>query len=60
MILDDGSGSWIIVSRETGGAVFETFNETVANAVNLDKYRVLTAYEWLAEFNRRVKERARQ
>ncbi len=49
-------GSWIVVSRETGNPVLETFHKRTADAVNLAKYEVLTAHEWLARFNRRVKE----
>lgn len=48
--------SWIIVSRETGSPVLETWQESVALKVNLDRYEVLTALEWLQRFNRRVLE----
>lgn len=48
-------GSWIIVSRETGKPVLETFSQAVADHVNRDAYIVMTAHEWLVEFNRKIK-----
>jgi hypothetical protein len=47
--------SWIIISRETGKPVFETFTRKIAARVNLEKYEVLTAKEWLVRFNKQVK-----
>jgi hypothetical protein len=43
--------SWIIVSRETEKAVFETWNKKIADCVNTNKYEVLPAQEWLARLN---------
>ena len=47
--------SWIIVEKATGRAVLETWSQDLVNRVNLDKYRVLTAYEHLRNFNQQVK-----
>jgi hypothetical protein len=47
--------SWIIVNRATGLPVFETWQRSVADKVNTARYEVLTAYEWLARFNRSVR-----
>ncbi len=50
------TASWVIVSKETGKAIFETFNRKLADKVNTEKYRVVPVLEWLQEFNRKVKE----
>ncbi len=47
--------SWIISDRATGRAVFETFSEVTASQVNLARYAVHTAHEWLAALNKRTK-----
>jgi hypothetical protein len=54
--LPHGCGSWIIVSKETGEAVFETYSRKVAQAVNQSSYDVLTALEWLYRINQREKD----
>lgn len=47
-------GSWIIVRRDTGGAVFETFRRSVAERVNPESYVVLTAADYLGRLNRKA------
>jgi hypothetical protein len=49
--LEAHCGSWVIVSRDTGAAVLETFSPAVASKVNLARYRVVTALQWLASLN---------
>jgi hypothetical protein len=49
--LEPHCGSWIIADRETGEAVFETWNPDTAARVNQDKYIVQTAAQHLAEIN---------
>ena len=49
--LEPFCGSWIVVSRSTGCAVLETFSRKVAEAVNVDKYEVMSAYQYLVRFN---------
>ena len=46
--------SWIIVNKETGKAVFETFERTTMQAVNRNKYQVMTVMEWLQSVNKAV------
>jgi hypothetical protein len=56
--LDDSPvscNSFVIVHRDTGKAVIETYSLEIAAVVNTDKYEVLTALEWLQRFNRTVK-----
>jgi hypothetical protein len=45
------TGSWVIVSRETGKAVLETFQQSVAQKINAARYEVLTAHQWLVRIN---------
>lgn len=47
------TASWVIVSKATGRAVFETFSRRVAAAINLDAYRVVPIREWLSSLNKR-------
>jgi len=44
--------SWIIVNKVTGAAVFETFNENTAKAVNEKLYRAMPALEYLQQLNK--------
>ena len=48
--------SFVVVRKATGEAVLETYSPETAAAINLDKYEVLTAYEYLTAFNRKLKE----
>lgn len=43
--------SWIITDRETGEAVFETTQQSVAEKVNQDRYEVRTAGDYLGSIN---------
>jgi len=52
--LEPHSGSWVVVSRETGQPVLETFDAGTAGKVNQEKYEVLTAQQWLGRFNKQV------
>lgn len=45
--LEHHCGSWIIVSRETGVAVLETFQKSVAEKINTVKYDILTTLQYL-------------
>jgi hypothetical protein len=48
------TASWVIVSRQTGKAVLETFSEELAMAVNLHRYQVVPILEWLQSLNRKA------
>lgn len=54
--LEPYCGSWVVVARAAGLPVMETFSRRCAEAINQDKYEVLTAGQWLARLNRTVKE----
>jgi len=44
--------SWVIVNIATGFAVFETFNENTAKAVNTRLYRAVPILEYLQSLNK--------
>ena len=48
---DQMTASYVIVSKETGKAVFETFNEKTAMAVNAKKYNVMPILQYLYSLN---------
>jgi hypothetical protein len=47
--------SWIITEKESGKAVFETYNKKTADAVNTQKYNVTPAMEYLCNLNAQIK-----
>lgn len=54
--LPHNCNSWVIVNRHTRDAVRETFSKSLADSVaknEADRFEVLTAIEWLREFNAR-------
>jgi hypothetical protein len=51
------TGSWIIVSKASGEAVMETFSRKVADAVNLEKFTVMTALDYLVSLNAALRKR---
>ncbi len=54
--LESHCGSWVAVSRDTGKAVLETFERSVAERINREKYDVLTAAQYLGELNAKIKD----
>jgi hypothetical protein len=51
------SSSWVIVNKETGEAVMETFDLKVASKVNTKKYDVIPIYKYLTDLNESIKKR---
>lgn len=49
------SNSWIVSSKETGKAVLESYNPKIVTAINVDKYQVETAYDYLCRVSREIK-----
>jgi len=49
------TASWIIVNKATRQAVFETFNENTAKAVNGKLYEAVPALQYLQQLNERIK-----
>lgn len=48
-------GSWVIVRRDTGQGVLETFSRAVAERVNAASYEVLTTADYLGALNARIR-----
>lgn len=48
------TASWVIVNIATNQAVFETFNENTARAVNPRLYKAVPILEWLQSLNRKA------
>lgn len=48
--------SWVIVRLSDGKAVLETFDKRLAEAINLERYEVLRAGDYLARLNRQIRE----
>lgn len=48
------TASWVIVSKETGKAVLETFSESVADRVNRDAYHVVPILNYLQGLNKKA------
>ena len=44
--------SWVIVARDNGQPVLETYERKTAEAVNQDRYEVITALQWLVRFDK--------
>lgn len=55
--LEPHCGSWVIVNRHTRDAVREIYSKALADRIadNEPQFEVLTAAQWLTEFNARVK-----
>ena len=53
------TASWIIVNKQTGAPVFETFNPATAQAVNTAKYAAIPALQYLQQLNRQIKAAAK-
>lgn len=53
--LEPHCGSWVIVTRDTGAPVFETYSRAVCERVNAASYEVLTALDYLQRLNARIR-----
>jgi hypothetical protein len=49
------SGSWVIVNKATGEAVFETFSPKLVSRINAAKYEAVPVLEYLQALNARIK-----
>ncbi len=49
-----GCNSWVVIDRSTGKPVFETWSQHIAEAINQQKFEILTTYQWLARFNESI------
>jgi hypothetical protein len=49
------SASYIIREKDTKRVLFETFNKTVVNRLNLEKYEAIPILEYLEKLNSDIK-----
>jgi hypothetical protein len=49
------TASWVIINKATRVAVFETFNENTAKAINTRLYEAIPILEYLQQLNRSLK-----
>lgn len=49
------AGSYIVLDKETDQVVTELFNKHLASKVNIEKYYVMTAYDYLCRLNKQMK-----
>jgi hypothetical protein len=54
--MTDRPASWVIVNKATGKAVFETYRQETADAINRDRYHVLGIGEYLGGLNSAIKD----
>lgn len=48
--------TYIMVEKSSGLAVLELFSTTLLSKINQDKYTIMTAYDYLCQLNKRIKE----
>ena len=46
------TASWVIIEIATGNAIFETFNEGTADAINIKKYKAIPILKYLQSLNK--------
>ena len=49
------TASWVIVRRVDNKAVYETFNESIAKAINASLYKAVPVLEYLQQLNKERK-----
>lgn len=49
------TASWVIVNKATRQAIFETYNENTAKAINTKLYEAVPALQYLQQINREIK-----
>jgi hypothetical protein len=52
------TASWVVVQKDTGKVILETFDPKMVAAINLDRYRVIPILKYLTSLNRQIKEQA--
>ena len=48
------TASWVVVDKASNAALFETFSQRIADAINTDKYRAVPILEYLQSLNRKA------
>jgi hypothetical protein len=47
--------SWVIVDKITNKAIFETFSESIASKINVEKYQAVPVLEYLQNLNKQIR-----
>lgn len=47
------TASWVIKNKQTGEVIMETFNKTVVDALNVEKYEAIPILEYLQSLNKK-------
>jgi len=50
------TASWVIVRLSDNQAIFETFSESIALAINKSKYQPVPILQYLVNFNKGIKQ----
>jgi len=50
------TASWVIVSKQSGKAVLETFDSSLVNCINQKLYKAVPILEYLQNLNKSLKE----
>lgn len=49
------TASWVIMEKDTGKVLFETFDKKKAKYLNTEKYEAVPILQYLVELNRKIK-----
>ena len=50
------TASWVIVSKQSGKAILETFDSSLVNCINQKLYKAVPILEYLQNLNKSLKE----
>ncbi|AGO49663.1 hypothetical protein Phi13:2_gp053 [Cellulophaga phage phi13:2] len=46
--------SWVIVNKHTNEVIFETWQKSITQKLNKDKYKAIQIKEWLSSLNQKT------
>lgn len=52
--LEHGCNSWVITRKGTGERILETYNRSLVERVNQEKYRIETSGQYLRRINENI------
>ena len=52
--IDMKTASWVVIEIKTGNVMFETFSQSLVNAIS-DKYKAVPILEYLQSVNAKIK-----
>lgn len=54
--LEPWCGSWVVICKQTGKGVLETYSADVVSRINQKRYEIKTAHQYLVTLNKQIKE----